>query len=138
MEKLNSIRLTLLMIGECGIMGYQESFVQFANEDDLKQELQRYSLREKQHDIAEIVCVDRVRKTLFPFHIGELLAVVCGERSVQRSKEDLSAGLGLQNVKSIVFIDHYLELSNGDLDNFLNEHFERLSDDEYEELIKTK
>ncbi|MGV2887579.1 hypothetical protein [Paenibacillus taichungensis] len=117
-------------------MGYQESFVQFASEDQLKQELRKYSLRDKQYDLADVACVDRVIKAVDPFQVGELLAVVCGERSVQRRKEDLEEGLGMQNVKSIVFIDNYFERSNGDLDGFLREHFERLSDEEYEALIQ--
>ncbi|MNF08079.1 hypothetical protein D3C80_2084020 [compost metagenome] len=78
--------------------------------------------------------MDRVIKAVDPFQIGELLAVVCGERSVQRRKEDLEEGLGIQNVKAIVFIDNYYEHSSGDLDSFLREHFERLSDEEYEAL----
>ena len=122
-------------------MGYQESFIQFKDKKTLKKELKKYESRNKENDFAKIVCVDRVKKGITPFRKGELLAVVCGERSEQRNEERLKDGLGVENVKDIVFIDN-LEYSlitfekEMSLRDLLEEHFERLSDEEYQELLK--
>ncbi|MEH7076221.1 hypothetical protein [Neobacillus drentensis] len=123
-------------------MGYQESFIQFKSKKSLMEELRRYDKRDKSSDIADLVCVDRVKKEVFPFKEGELVAVVCGERSEQRDKNRLRSGLGIRNVKDIVFIDNpvYWEMAEEqgiiDLGAFLSMHFEKLSKDEYNALLK--
>lgn len=116
-------------------MGYQESLVQFQSIECLKSELRQYNKKDKSHDLAQVVCVDRVKKNVDSFTVGDLLAVVCGERSAQRSNECLEFGLGLKNVKSITYIDKFYDCTN-DLTSFLDGHFERLSDTEYEALIQ--
>ncbi|MEI2368017.1 hypothetical protein [Niallia circulans] len=122
-------------------MGYQESFIKFKNEETLKEQLKAYQKRDKSNDLADIVCVDRVKKEVYPFREGELVAVVSGERSEQRDKSRLRNGLGIKRVADIVFIDNpiYWEIAwkrGIDLGDFLREHFETLSDEEYEELLK--
>ena len=102
--------------------------------------MKRYDKRDKSADIAEIVCVDRVKKTIYPFKKGELVAVVCGERSEQRNFNRLREGLGITNVQEIVFIDnpHYWNMAmeqDVKLSQFLGEHFEKLSDDKYAALL---
>jgi hypothetical protein len=68
--------------------------------------LKKYEKRDKSNDIADIVCIDRVRKDIIPFKKGELVAVICGERSEQRDRKRLRKGLGITNVQDIVFIDN--------------------------------
>lgn len=122
-------------------MGYQESFIRFKDEKILKEQLKVYQKRDKSNDLADIVCVDRVKKEVYPFREGELVAVVSGERSEQRDKSRLRNGLGIKRVVDIVFIDNpnYWEMAEEqgvDLGDFLREHFETLSDTDYEELLK--
>ncbi|MFB6469523.1 hypothetical protein ACE38V_22580 [Cytobacillus sp. Hz8] len=122
-------------------MGYQESFIRFKDEKILKEQLKVYQKRDKGNDLADIVCVDRVKKEVHPFRVGELVAVVSGERSEQRDKNRLRNGLGIKRVVDIVFIDNpiYWEMAEEqgvDLGDFLREHFETLSDEEYEGLLK--
>lgn len=122
-------------------MGYQESFIKFKNEETLKEQLKAYQKRDKSNDLADIVCVDRVKKEVYPFREGELVAVVSGERSEQRDKSRLRNGLGIKRVVDIVFIDNPIYWEKAwkrgiDLGDFLREHFETLSDEEYEELLK--
>jgi hypothetical protein len=121
-------------------MGYQESFIKFKDQKTLKEQLKRYEKREKS-DLIEIICVDRVRKEIFPFKAGELVAVVGGERSEQRERNRLRKGLGITKVQDIVFIDNpiYWEIAmeqDVDLGEILGEHFDRLTDEEYSELLK--
>lgn len=122
-------------------MGYQESFIKFKDVEILINQLKGYQLRDKNGDLAEIVCVDRVKKDIIPFKKGELVAVVCGERSEQRDRNRLRRGLGITKVQDIVFIDNpsYWEMAMDQevgLGEILEEHFERLSDEEFEELLK--
>lgn len=122
-------------------MGYQESFIKFRNQKTLIEQLKKYSRRDKASDLAEIVCVDRVKKDIFPFKEGELVAVVCGERSEQRNRSRLREGLGITKIQDIVFIDnpYYWEMAedkNVDLSEILGEHFEKLSNAEYDQLVK--
>lgn len=118
-------------------MGYQESFIKFPSKDILIQELQKYVNRDKQFDHANVVGVSRVIKGILPFHKNELVMVVVGERSEQRNNEVLKRGLGIDNVKDITFIDnpYYYDLANGDLGTFLDENFERLSIEEFKNLL---
>lgn len=119
-------------------MGYQESFIQFKSVDLLKSELKKYAARDKEDDLAEIVSVNKVKEAVMPFKKGDLVAVVCGERSEQRDNSRLKEGLGIENVKNIVFIDNptYYELSKDDFHGFLNKHFEQITEEEYQELIQ--
>lgn len=122
-------------------MGYQESFIKFKNVKTLIEQLGKYNKRDKANDMAEIICVDRVKKEIYPFKKGELVAVVCGERSEQRDRNRLRRGLGITNVQDIVFIDNpfYWEMAmeqDVGLGEILGEHFERLTDEEYAELLK--
>lgn len=124
-------------------MGYRESFIKFKDEKTLVQELRRYEKGENDSDLVHIVCVDRVKKQVSPFNEGELVIVVGGERSQQRDKNRLQKELGIKNVVDIVFIDnpYYWEIAeeNGlSLGGFLTEHFESLSQNEYEELFKNE
>lgn len=121
-------------------MGYQESLIKFKNKETLIKELKKYEKRDKSEDIAGIVCIDRVKKAVYPFKEGELVAVVCGERSEQRDTKRLKKGLGITNVQDIVFIDNpfYWEMAmeqDISLGEFLGEHFQRSPDDEYAELL---
>lgn len=122
-------------------MGYQESFIKFKNEKTLIEQLNKYAKRDKANDMAEIICVDRVKKDIVPFRAGELVAVVGGERSEQRDRNRLRKGLGIAYVQEIVFIDnlYYWEMAmerDADLGEILEEYFERLPDEEYEILLK--
>jgi 16S rRNA C1402 N4-methylase RsmH len=45
-------------------MGYQESFIKFKDEKTLVEQLKKYGKRDKAKDLAEIVCVDRVKKDI--------------------------------------------------------------------------
>lgn len=121
-------------------MGYQESLIKFKDEKMLIEELKKYSKRDNSSDFAEIVCVDRVKKDIYPFKKGELVAVVCGERSEQRTEIRLREGLGIDNVKEIVFIDNEMywkmaEKQGIDLGVFLAKYFKKLSEDEYRFLL---
>lgn len=121
-------------------MGYQESFIKFKDKKTLIEQLRRYEKREKS-DLVEIICVDRVKKAIYPFNEGELVAVVGGERSEQRERNRLRRGLGITKIQDIVFIDNpfYWEMAmerDADLGDILWEHFEKLSDKEYAELLK--
>lgn len=121
-------------------MGYQESFIKFRDQKTLIEQLKRYEKREKS-DLVKIVCVDRVKKEIYPFKVGELVAVVGGERSEQRDRNRIRKGLGITNIQDIVFIDnpYYWEMAmeqDGGLGEILDEYFERLSDEEYAELLK--
>lgn len=117
-------------------MGYQESFIQFKNDQDLIEEIRKYKGRDTSGDLAQLVCIDRVKKAVSPFNEGELVAVVCGDRSEQRTTDALKEGLGIENVKSITFIDEYMDQADGDLQGFLEEHFKKLSDAEMETIIR--
>lgn len=122
-------------------MGHQESFIKFKDTKTLIEQLRRYEKRDKSEDMAEILCVDRVIKEIHPFKEGELVAVVCGERSEQRDRNKLRKGVGINNVQDIVFIDNpvYWEMAEErevDLGVILREHFEKLSDEEYQGLLK--
>lgn len=122
------------------IMGYQESFIKFKDQKTLIEQLKRYEKREKS-DLIEIICVDRVKKEIFPFKQGELVAVVGGERSEQRDLSRLRKELGISKIQDIVFIDNpiYWEMAmdrDVGLGDILGEHFKRLSDEEYAELKK--
>lgn len=122
-------------------MGYQESFIKFKDTKTLIEELRRYEKKDKSKDLADIVCVDRVKKQVSPFKEGELVVVVGGERSQQRDKNRLQKELGIKNIVDIVFIDnpYYWEIAGEkgiSLRDFLTEHFESLSESEYEELFK--
>ncbi|MFT4413359.1 hypothetical protein ACLM5H_05820 [Fredinandcohnia humi] len=124
-------------------MGYQESFIKFKDEKTLVQELRRYEKGEKDSDLVHIVCVDRVKKQVSPFNEGELVVVAGGERSQQRDKNRLQKELGIKNIVDIVFIDNpfYWEMAEEkgiDFGDFLTEHFESLSENEYEELFKNE
>ncbi|MFK5707538.1 hypothetical protein [Lysinibacillus boronitolerans] len=124
-------------------MGYQESFIKFKDEKTLVQELRRYEKGEKDSDLVHIVCVDRVKKQVSPFNEGELVVVAGGERSQQRDKNRLQKELGIKNIVDIVFIDNpfYWEMAEEkgiDFGDFLKEHFESLSENEYEELFKNE
>jgi hypothetical protein len=122
-------------------MGYQESFIKFKDEKTLVQELRRYEKYEKDSDLVRIVCVDRVKKQVFPFNEGELVAVVGGDRGQQRDKERLQKELGIRNIVDIVFVDNpiYWEMAEDKgvrFTDFLKEHFIQLSKGEYEEFLK--
>lgn len=122
-------------------MGYQESFIKFNDEKTLVQELRRYEKGEKDSDLVRIVCVDRVKKQVFPFKEGELVAVVGGDRGQQRDKKRLQKELGIRNIVDVVFVDNpiYWEMAEDKgvrFTAFLKEHFVQLSKDEYEELLK--
>lgn len=122
-------------------MGYQESFIKFKDEKTLIQELRRYEKRGKESDLVDIVCVDRVKKQVFPFKEGELVAVVGGDRGQQRDKKRLQNELGIRNIVDVVFVDNpiYWEMAEDKgvrFTVFLKEHFVQLSKDEYEELLK--
>lgn len=121
-------------------MGYQESFIKFKDQQTLIEQLKRYEKREKS-DLVEIVCVDRVKKEIYPFKEGELVAVVGGERSEQRDRNRLKRELGITKIQDIWFVDNpiYWEMAmerDVDLGDFLGEYFEKLSDVEYAELLK--
>lgn len=121
-------------------MGYQESFIKFKDKETLIEQLKRYEKREKS-DLVEIICVDRLKKEIYPFKKGELVAVVGGERSEQRERNRLRKELGIAKIQDIVFVDNpiYWEMAmekDVGLGDFLWEHFERLSDKEYAELLK--
>jgi hypothetical protein len=119
-------------------MGYQESFIQFSNRKELIEQLRKYKKRDTKEDLANVLCVDRVRKAIEPFEAGELVIVVGGERSEQRSAYDLERGTGIKNVESITFIDNYMYAvfpPPEDFRIFLQEHFECLTDAETESLI---
>ncbi|MNF66521.1 hypothetical protein D3C84_483160 [compost metagenome] len=119
-------------------MGYQESFVQFKNKETLVSELKKYKIRNFDEDLARVYGVNKVKKSIKPFREGELVLVVGGERSEQRNEKRLVDGLGINNVKNIVFIDNpaYWEMSNGEIGKLLDEHFEQLSEKEHDELLK--
>lgn len=124
-------------------MGYQESFIKFKDEKTLLQELRRYEKGEKDSDLVHFVCVDRVKKQISPFNEGELVVVVGGKRGQQRDKNKPQKELGIKNIADIVFIDNpfYWEMAEEKVINFgdfLTEHFESLSENEYEELFKNK
>jgi hypothetical protein len=114
-------------------MGYQESFIKFLDEDTMVEQLEKYMKRNRENDLAEIVCVDRVKKDIAPFKKGEFLAVVSGERSAQRGAVDLYLNLGLDYILDIKFMDDYLFQHNFDIDfpAFLEEHFEKIPLEEY-------
>ncbi|WP_430789092.1 hypothetical protein VBD025_02760 [Virgibacillus flavescens] len=111
-------------------MGYQESFIKFKDVTTLIKQLKSYNKRDKTEDMAEIVCIDKVKKEIVPFKEGELVAVVCGERSEQRDHNKLRKGLGITNVQDIVFIDnpYYWEMTMDQdvgIGEILGEHFEK-------------
>lgn len=118
-------------------MGYQQSFLQFKNKEVLKEELKKYTKRRTEGDQAFVLCVNRANKDIQPFVKGELLIVLGGERYAQRSKARVKKELGIDNVKSVVFIDNpdYCYLSDGKLGEFLDEHFVSLTKKETDELL---
>lgn len=117
-------------------MGYQESIIKFRNTEDLVEEIKKYKRRDTSSDLAELVCVDRVKKAVPPFKVGELVIVVCGERSEQRDPQALKEGLGIDNVQSITYIDEYINQAGGGLHSFLEDYFEKLSDSEIDAIVR--
>lgn len=118
-------------------MGYQQSFLQFGGTKELKSELKKYAHRNTENDQAHVLCINKAIKDIEPFVKGELMLVVGGERYAQRNKERVKEELGIENIRSVVFIDNpdYYYLSNGRLGDFLDEHFEALSEEETNKLL---
>ncbi len=118
-------------------MGYQQSFLQFGGIKELRSELKRYVQRNTESDQAYVLCVNKTLKNIKPFVKGELMIVIGGERFTQRNKQRVKEELGIENIRSIVFIDNqdYCYLSNGNLGEFLDEHFESLSKEEIDKLL---
>lgn len=99
-------------------MGYQESYVQFENEDILFEELKKYKKRDTDGDLAYIIGLVIVTQKIGPFHEGEYLMVVSGERSEQRNSARLYEGLGIGRVHHCYFIDDFLYDHQIELDDY--------------------
>lgn len=119
-------------------MGYQQSYVQYANFDDMKDDLMMYKKREINQDLAEVICLVRVKETIDGIKKGEVLLTIGGERSVQGSLQSLSGGLGLSKATKIHYIDDLLFKITGDYSLNYETHekyFEEIPDDETEKLL---
>ncbi|CAM5734378.1 hypothetical protein SAFG77S_11615 [Streptomyces afghaniensis] len=69
------------------------------------------------------------------------VAVVVGERWIQRENKELCKELGLKNIVEVVFVDnpYYWDLAiekNKSVDEILTEHFEQLTEEEWMEFLK--
>ncbi|MCM3570505.1 hypothetical protein [Neobacillus mesonae] len=122
-------------------MGTQASFIKFKDMTTTKKELRKYQKRDKSDDVVDIVALEKVKKDIFPFKEGEVVAVVAGERWIQRENKELCKELGLKNIVEVVFVDnpYYWDLAieeNKSIDDILGEHFEKLSDEECKEFLK--
>lgn len=115
-------------------MGYQQSFIKFKDLELLKSELIKYNQRNSEYDLATVYGVVKIIKPISPFEKNELALVMGGERSEQRNTNRLKEGLGIENAQEIVFIDnpYYWELSDGNIGELLDEHFQTITKDEYE------
>ena len=122
-------------------MGTQASFIQFKDITTMKKELRKYQKRAKSDDVVDIVALERVKKDIFPFKEGEIVAVTVGERWIQRDRKELCKELGVRNIVEIVFVDnpYYWELAmekDRGIDEILSEHFVKLSDEEYRKFLE--
>jgi len=120
-------------------MGYQQSFISYASTEELVKDLQEYGKRDRSKDQSGVYCINRVKKELPGFKEGELVVVVGGERYDQRGLSRLKEGLGLSRASDIVFIENVypaFELgASVELSNFLDDHFESLTNEEHDELL---
>ncbi|MCP1156611.1 hypothetical protein [Bacillus infantis] len=122
-------------------MGTQASFIKFKDMTTTKKELRKYQKKDKSDDVVDIVALEKVKKDIFPFKEGEVVAVVVGERWIQRENKELCKELGLKNIVEVVFVDnpYYWDLAmekDRSIDDILREHFEQLSDEECKEFLK--
>ncbi|WP_400244969.1 hypothetical protein AB3U99_01205 [Niallia sp. JL1B1071] len=122
-------------------MGTQASFIKFKDSSTMKRELRKYDKRVKSDDVVEIVALEKVKRDIYPFEKGEIVAVVVGERWIQKETKELCKELGVRSIVEIVFVDnpYYWDLAiekDRSLDEMLGEHFEKLSDEEYEVLLQ--
>ncbi|MCF2649681.1 hypothetical protein [Niallia circulans] len=122
-------------------MGTQASFIKFKDISTMKRELRKYQKRNKSDDVVDIVALEMVKKDICPFKKGEIVAVVVGERWIQRDRKELCKELGVKSIVEIAFVDnpYYLDLAieeDKSIDDILSEHFEQLSDNECKEFLK--
>lgn len=116
-------------------MGYQQFYLKFNNLKALQNELIIYKKRDKSNDQAKVFCAVEVLKNVAPFKKGEVALVVGGERWEQRNKSNLKEGLGIGQVKEIMFIDNYYfnaKAQDMELGEFLDSNFRTIEEDEYE------
>ncbi|MFC3041573.1 hypothetical protein ACFOGI_15105 [Virgibacillus xinjiangensis] len=123
-------------------MGYQESYIRFQTEKDLRNEWKQYKERfkEKSPLLAEVVCASRAKKDVFPIRQGELMLVVVGERSAQKM-HTIEQSLGIKKVKGIIPIDDLIGLAGEQhmlLDEFLQSHFHVLTREEEDDFLHSK
>lgn len=119
-----------------GALGYQQSIIQFKSEEDLINELKTYIKRDTSSDQATVYVVNKTIKAVYPFKKDELNLVIGGDRHPQRSKQNLREELGLNNVKSITFIEEFdYNYEKEDLGDFLDRHFKVLEKEEVDELL---
>lgn len=119
-------------------MGRQQSFVQFENLEILKSEIEKYQQRDTKEDVTYVLGAVKVIKEVYPFSVGDIALILGGERYGQRNEHNLKEETGIENVENIIFIDNelYSGMSEGNLGNFLDEHFQSLTEDIFMELIK--
>lgn len=116
-------------------MGYQESYVKFEDVNTLKNELIRYSFRNRSRDCVHIAGIVKANKNIFPFKKGEYALVVTGDRYPQRSILNLKEEVGIESAQDIAFIDsvrcvNMAKRKGIDLDKFLDDNFHELTEDE--------
>lgn len=95
-------------------MGFQQSYIKFKNENDLKEELSRLIQRKikfRNYTSCDVVGVGRAVEPFEPFKKYEYFLVIIGERFPQKSEENLYEELGIMNIEEIVFIDDYFDLA---------------------------
>ncbi|MFC2947626.1 hypothetical protein [Virgibacillus sediminis] len=115
-------------------MGYQESYIRFRSERDLRKEWKQYKERVKQETplLAEVVCASSAKKDVYPIKQGEMMLVVVGERSAQKM-HTIERSLDIKRVKGIIPIDDFIVLAGEQhmhLDEFLQSHFHVLTREE--------
>jgi hypothetical protein len=118
-------------------MGYQESFISFRSEEILKKELKKHLESDFSKRYTRVTGAVQVIKEVPFFKKGELLLIVTGDRGNQYNKQVLREDCGIKNVKDIVGIDCclYVDISDGDLGKFLDEHFKPLKENELMALL---
>lgn len=122
-------------------MGVQASFIKFKDNKIMKRELRKYQERDKTDDVVDIVALERVKKDICPFTEGDIVAVVVGERWIQRQTKELCKELGIKGVVEVVFVDnpYYWDMAMEEdrgVDEILDEHFAKFTDEEYKEFLQ--
>ncbi len=122
-------------------MGVQASFIKFKDIKTMKRELRKYQAKDKSDDVVDIVALEKVKKDILPFKEGDIVAGVVGERWIQRQTKELCKELGIKGVVEVVFVDnpYYWDMAMEEdrgVDEILDEHFEKFTDEEYKEFLQ--